>query len=472
MNISYNITFWKTRFRAGRRKPYMVRWVVEGAASPFSKSFVTSDLAEGFRSELVQAANRGKPFDTDTGLPIAKLRAEEQRKRSVSWYKHAVEYVDYKWPRVSAHQRVSIAETLVAATCALIPQKSGTEQAAIRTALRLWAFSKKNRGVTPTPEVQQALDWVQAVSPPIADLAAPETTRLVLDAFAHKLDGRAAAPDYRSRRQRVFYNVLRYAVMNERLPTHPLDNPRLDWEPPSDQREAVEEIDPRIVGSTEQVAEMLAAVSYVGRDQGRRFEAFFGCMYYGMLRPEEAAGLTEDACELPATGWGMLHAGATRSAVGRAWTDTGEVHDERGLKQRSRKDTRLVPISPKLVALLRRHIDAFGVAPDGRLFRSINGNPIHPSTYYTVWRKAREFGLAPRDRRLVLRRPYDLRHAGVSARLYAGVPERQVAEWAGHSIEMLRRVYSKVIAGFDDTWNARMDQIFGPDDQQEQEGEG
>lgn len=120
-----------------------------------------------------------------------------------------------------------------------------------------------------------------------------------------------------------------------------------------------------------------------------------------------------------------------------------------------------MPISPKLVALLRWHIQTFGVAPDGRLFRSLNGNPIHPSTYSRVWKTAREFGLAPGDRRLVLVRPYDLRHAGVSARLYAGVPERQVAEWAGHSVEVLRRIYSKILAGFDDTWNARMDQIFG-----------
>jgi hypothetical protein len=112
--------------------------------------------------------------------------------------------------------------------------------------------------------------------------------------------------------------------------------------------------------------------------------------------------------------------------------------------------------------MLRWHIQTFGVAPDGRIFRSVNGNPIHPSTANTVWRQAREFGLAPRDRRsLILKRPYDLRHAGITARLYARVPDRQVAEWAGHSVDVLRRVYSKILAGFDDTWHARMDQTFG-----------
>lgn len=95
------------------------------------------------------------------------------------------------------------------------------------------------------------------------------------------------------------------------------------------------------------------------------------------------------------------------------------------------------------------------------MFRSVNGNPIHPSTYGRVWQEARELGLEPKDRRLVLKRPYDLRHAGITARLYARVPDRQVAEWAGHSVEVLRRVYSKILAGFEDTWHDQMDQIFG-----------
>lgn len=45
------------------------------------------------------------------------------------------------------------------------------------------------------------------------------------------------------------------------------------------------------------------------------------------------------------------------------------------------------------------------------------------------------------------RRPYDLRHACVSTWLNAGVPATQVAEWAGHSVEVLMRVYAKCIYG-------------------------
>jgi hypothetical protein len=41
-----------------------------------------------------------------------------------------------------------------------------------------------------------------------------------------------------------------------------------------------------------------------------------------------------------------------------------------------------VPIPPELVSLLREHLETFGTGPGGRLFRSENGNPIQPSTYF------------------------------------------------------------------------------------------
>ena len=45
------------------------------------------------------------------------------------------------------------------------------------------------------------------------------------------------------------------------------------------------------------------------------------------------------------------------------------------------------------------------------------------------------------------RRPYDLRHAAVSTWLNAGVPAPQVAEWAGHGVDVLLRIYAKCIEG-------------------------
>ena len=101
------------------------------------------------------------------------------------------------------------------------------------------------------------------------------------------------------------------------------------------------------------------------------------------------------------------------------------------------------------------------MGPDGRLFRSENGNPTQPSTWWQVWQKARAFGLTPDQATTpLLRHPCDLRHSGVTWRLNSGVPPTEVAAWAGHSVEVLMRIYAKCMTGLEDVWIARMDQAL------------
>lgn len=64
---TFNVRLWDIRKNAGKRRPYEVRWVVDGREK--SRSFVTKLLAEGFRSELMKALRAGEPFDPNTGLP-------------------------------------------------------------------------------------------------------------------------------------------------------------------------------------------------------------------------------------------------------------------------------------------------------------------------------------------------------------------------------------------------------------------
>jgi integrase len=54
------------------------------------------------------------------------------------------------------------------------------------------------------------------------------------------------------------------------------------------------------------------------------------------------------------------------------------------------------------------------------------------------------------------RRPYDLRHACLSTWLNGGVAPTQVAEWAGHSVEILLRVYAKCLEGQDEIAKRRI----------------
>lgn len=61
------------------------------------------------------------------------------------------------------------------------------------------------------------------------------------------------------------------------------------------------------------------------------------------------------------------------------------------------------------------------------------------------------------------KRPYDLRHAAVSTWLNAGVPPTQVAEWAGHSVAVLLKVYAKCIVGQDAAARRRIEEATTPE---------
>lgn len=136
--------------------------------------------------------------------------------------------------------------------------------------------------------------------------------------------------------------------------------------------------------------------------------------------PAEAVNLHQADCELPETGWGRLHLTRTTPEVGKRYTDSGELHDDKGLKHR--------PGS---------------------------------STYTQVWRAARAFALALEQARSPLAgRPYDLRHAAASLWLNAGVPAPTVARRAGHCVDVLLRVYANCIDGDEEIANQRISGVL------------
>jgi integrase len=103
-------------------------------------------------------------------------------------------------------------------------------------------------------------------------------------------------------------------------------------------------------------------------------------------------------------------------------------------------DTRSVPIPSELVTILQEHIEEFGNPADGRLFRTVTGGMIYDQT--ATWAAARTLALTPEQVASPLAaRPYNLRHAAVSLWLNGGSRSREVVNRAGHSVEVLLRVY-------------------------------
>lgn len=400
MKETTDVRFWDVRRnRSSRSTSYAVRWVVAGRQ--FSRTRATKALAESFLSELRQAAKRGEAFDTSEGLPLSMRQA----KHATSWFAFVLAYVDMKWPRAAAKTRDSMTDALTTVTAALVDDRPGQpDPLIVRRALRQYALVPAARKLPRPAEIAAALDWLERASLPVPELEKPRNVRTALDALTIRLDGKAAAATTIRRKRAVFYNVLDYAAELEELSANPLD--RVKWKPPK----VAEVVDRRVVVNPGQARELLTAVTYVGRPwRGRHLRAFFACMYFAALRPGEVKALRKDGCYLPASGWGRLTLSSSRPQSNRRWTDSGEGYDDRGLKHRADDDTRPVPIPPELVMILREHIEEFGTAADGRLFRTVTGGMIYDHTH--TWAAARTLALTPEQvASPMAARPYDLRH--------------------------------------------------------------
>jgi integrase len=446
-----------------------VRWKVADKP-PFSETFRTKALADNFRAKLLRAVQAGEEFDTETGLPDSMAPV----KSSLTWYDFACRYVAMKWPHAAPNSRDSINETMTLITTELLGDRPGRPvDDVLRRALRGWAFVvQAEEDETETPvEIANALRWVEKASLPIATLKEPADIRRVLDSLKLKLSGDPAAAETVRRKRAVLFNALAYAVELGELPENPLTAVR--WKLPKISKQ----VDRRVVVNPRQARELLAAVSYVGgyrRARGRRLVAMFACMYFGGLRPAEAVALRRQDCTLPEKGWGSLILEKSRPTVGKRWTGTGAVHDHRGLKNRPVNETRVVPVPPRLVGILRQHVETFGVAKDGRLFFNERGGVVASTTYWRVWDEARCLALTPEQVASPLAgRPYDLRHAALSSWLNAGVDPTEVAERAGNSVEVLLSRYAKCLDGRQDIANCRIAELLGEDDEdEEQEGSG
>jgi integrase len=454
---SHKVRFWDLRPRkTARGESWTVRWTVAGREH--SSTLARKTPAERYRSRLMQAADRGEAFDTETGLPDSMAREAS----SLTWYQLACAFADARWPKVAAKGRISLVEGLMAVTPALVTTRRGApDPEVLRQAMRRWAFNPPRRDTPMPAEIEAALRWLARSSVPVSALQEASTVTRALDACGRKLDGTAAAPEYYRRRRRTFYAALKYAVREGQLPANPLDGADdPEWKAP----EVADIVDRRRVASPAQMRRLIAAVGDVGRTQGPRLAALFGCMYYGMLRPSEAASLLLDECKLPERGWGLLEFSEISSAAGRDWTDSGEVHQASRPKGGPRNAVRRVPIPPVLVSMIREHARQHGTAPDGRLFQTMGGGIYLPSTLWTVLQAARKRAFTEAQQASPLaRRPYDFRHAGISWRLNAGTPAPQVAEWAGHTVEVLLRTYAHCIDGDDERWFGAMEDALGQD---------
>ncbi|TQS21390.1 MULTISPECIES: tyrosine-type recombinase/integrase [unclassified Microbispora] len=442
MNTSYDVKFWEIRRNQSSKKPsFVARWTVGGREK--SKTFRTKELANSHLRDLRLAAKNGEAFDIASGLPVSMLEPQADAGPTVLAF--AQKFITQRWKTSAARTRETDVYALLALVPALVKDLPGRPDAdEMRKVLREYVLLPEERRGDLPPKQAPVLRWLETASLPLTDLKDARVVRMGLDAISVTFKGKKASANTVLRKREVFHHLLELAMEEDPKPfdKNPLDS--VKWTAP----DRTDEVDPRTVVNPGQARALLAAASRAGRTRGARMRAMYACMYYAALRPEEAAGLKRTNCHLPEEEWGMLTLEKARPFANKRYTDSGEAHDDRGLKHRAEKDTRPVPIPPALVKILREHIEKFGVTKDGRLFATSKGGLYTNSAISRVWKEVRKLAFTPEQVASPLAAtPYGLRHAAVSLWLASGVPATEVAQRAGHSVEVLQRVYAKVIDG-------------------------
>ncbi|WP_327422404.1 hypothetical protein OG763_20450 [Streptomyces sp. NBC_01230] len=150
---TYDVRIWAVRQRKDRGPTSAeLRW--KTGHTPHSQTFRTKTLADGRRAELLRAPHAGEPFDEATGVPVRELRQHND----VSWYQHARDYIEMKWPHSPGSTRRTLSEAMATIAPALVADTKGMADArTVRTALYSWAFNMTRRAEEPPPEGAKVL---------------------------------------------------------------------------------------------------------------------------------------------------------------------------------------------------------------------------------------------------------------------------------------------------------------------------
>jgi len=455
-----------------RKRTYSVRWIVEDRPKECSESFSTFTAAESRHMELTLAVKKGEAFHVASGLPMSEYRQEAAAKaranaaaaaaRAKSCLQHFIDFMDEKWSSLKPKSRESMIRSLATAAVALTTQDGhgAPNSRDLYYVLNKYALNKNNRELQPPQQRHvAALAWAHKHSLPEAELRKEATIRLIVESLKRQPSsgGKAARNTVKNNRSKM-HQVFDYLVEQEVIDLNPLENPK--WKRALAAGTGSDDegrVDRSVVANPVQVERLITkAGDYPGEGVGQLLQAFFALLYYGLMRPGEALVLREDAIVLPPepsegeqeTGWATITFKKSNPQPHKQYTDDGKTVDDQGLKHREDGEGRTVLVPPPGVRWLRRHLKMYSISPGARLFVGRHGGKIDKTTYAAVWRWTRkEVFTAQQHSSLLAKRPYDLRHGGVSLMLNAGVDPALIAEMAGHSIDVLLKIYSKCIDG-------------------------
>lgn len=414
------------RDQATARKPWLVRWAVDGRQR--SKAFRTQAEADRYRARILLAAEHGDVFDPATGEPESWTPARQ----APTVFEWASRWLREQWPEWQPRTRRSAAEALARFVLLAVHPDATAPPNGCRLVLQ--------RALVPGGAVDapaSPLQWIERWSLPIDQL-----DRAFLAEVDRELGtgdrGQPLAAETAARFRKNARTCLRRAVQLGLLSTDP-------W-PPSprgrSKRKATRlrrKIDGRRLPDPATMARIIEEIA-THQPGSRIYQVMTAVSYYGGLRPSEVVMLRRHTLDLPTQGWGRVE-------VIEADIDVDEPGEPK-------TGPRSVPIPPVLVQLLGRWVDEHDFAPDDLIFRTRKGTMPTRSNWGRAWHRALErVGVAPL-------RVYDCRHAAGTTWLKAGVPLGEVASRLGHSVETLVSTYVGALKGDEAVANARIDAVL------------
>jgi integrase len=472
MRVTVRPKIQKRKTGAGAR--HVVRWQGAGV-SDRSRSFPTLEGARVFQADLVRAAARhDTEWDHRTGLPQA-LAAPAGKQ---TWFEFAIAYSHRQVWRPQS--RKSAVEGLSIAT--LVFMKTGrssltvAEVRAIREYL-LDAFVPSRRFEAAADRHKNARDLLEKKSLPLRDIDLVHVDQL-RSAMRHELHKATRLAGQKgpfdpdapaelsgpnevvgstfARRHSAVHGVFDDAVRRGLIAANPLDKVKRDK---SERRGArTRPVSRTMVATPGEVECLAAAVAIMGRGSGRYY-ALILLLGLAGLRPSEAYNLRVADVSLPATDdeWGEVTVRGGTTSPGRRYTG-GEAWSDEAIKTTSdQKQTRQVPIPPRVVMALRLHLEFFTNGRHNvRVFTNTVGLPVNPNNLERLWRQVRVV-VFPIGNPLRNMRLYDLRHACATLLLASGVPIPEVARRLGHGPDVLMRIYAGVFTEERELSNQRVD---------------
>lgn len=414
--------------KSNGRGGWIVRWRVDGKGH--SRTWPNKTQAKRGERELHAAVDRGETFDGGTGYPSSwdDSGALTVAEYAIGWF---ARNLDGWSPKSRDVHRQSLMHVLVACT--------DTQPGDRLDQVRLWISDQCSpEGLrTGGVDLERAGEWLGIHSMPLTAVTPAELRDRILPALATNLDGSQAKPSTLSKRRSTLSALLGDAYSDGLIEANPMTGMRRTGTSKAESSE----VDVRSIPDPATMRLFICAVA-AAAPSARRQVAYLAFTLYTGARPGEVSALRTDDLALPNDGsWGeAVMSGSHTEATGRS----GTRRSERGLKARSTGTTRVVPLPPELVDLLRLHMQLWSPT-GGHVFRNSEGGLLSKNQTRLISQARERLGWVGTHPYADVTH-YTGRHVYISSLIRAGVDVTEIADIVGNSPQVIWTTYAGVFA--------------------------